>query len=1188
MIFFNFQSTVLRAAIGDFEDAQIYGSLQQSTDVNIRDKRHFFLPDIRSFALVALEVISRMCEKKLRYRHLEMEPENAPLMTYLSNMISDTYDGEFMDGCDGSFDLEEYTPVLQKKDYNKSNDFDPESICDELAKSMRSPGFATAQKVKKSESSRQKHKPNKLSQSLCVDDEDFVIQPDRTYSQASDLGKSHSKKCDRSESNISLSSKQAFEAFPVQSSSHKTKEVKKSESLRWLTKTGSILKSMTGADTTVSVFRAPSPDEHSHKHDITHESIAEEIETAASPMKRKGRKHKKREIDEFRSPHQHSEAVASFPVHSQQNPIECVGLENSDVESRSHTLEKKKSEDSKSAIWPAAPSPDVDIPVEPQDQLGEILDCLPGMAELEEVRKSTPSILELLSAKEAEKPLPRRSKFELVDYYAELKGRNQQNKNNHSIRGRPSSVISPADRKQRCRSADDSSTADDSHVVQTEPRKDVERRIIQTPSLVETKSKRAHPRHTRPRSHERISHENPDDEMGLRTSANGSPSKRLHSSIGSVSAVVRATDEQVQKRNRAQSALKRKLNQRGSNTVLKRPEQRGTGDLQSKYAALRRDRLQDKSDGHDMVSSGYSEQEVSTQNSDKTLPVNKNVTKFSKEFAPKVKQLDQLKHYSSFSSDESTTSTLSGFRQHDVSLSSSADPDTAEDYHMADVELPHNRTFSSGKNSFANQSRVTDSGFDSGSVSSEMSSDVTGHTNPAFISDLETSLDIAKGMRLKKKLQNAKLKRLEFQEDLPEEIILDDEFVLKTPQQMDLKSKQKPNDFQQISMKNLSLISGSPNVLLNHRPPSRSKVIEVCPVSPLSNDELYPDGATTKNLGNQVSGRYNQEDEKTTPKQGIYKKNEKLTYRVSNIASKRYRELTEKGVPLRVSVIDDADEQAIVQENPKIKEEKRETKKDKKRTQKRQNPIPDNHELFQDLDSKGFFLTSPRGNKPRQSPRKAFQPSAATRLELVQGTGKPAKMAETRMSLDDIIREIPEDNGSSVMEQTFDNEQIQHSREETLFNQPASESSESGSVPGGKCITPRSTFPQPAVMVDAELVIDRIFSQKQAQNHSTKLYTDFDNDTSRPLGLDKQALRSIADMSLHEIHIPPEEVNDDVELLSGMNILHVQCCKQLTTHVPLLMFNELLPADQGKFKVLTQRLQHVGQLGSIGTQVRLL
>ncbi|KAL5009081.1 hypothetical protein ScPMuIL_014662 [Solemya velum] len=564
-------STVLRAAIGDFEDAQVYGSLQQSTDVNIRDKRHFFLPDIRSFALIALEVISRMCEKKLRYRHFEMEPENAPLMMYLSNMISDSYDGEFMDGCDGSFDLEEYTPVTQRKDFSKNNDFDPESICDELAKSMRSPGFATAQKIKKSESSRHKHKPHKQNESQCVEDEDFVIQPDRTYSQASDLGKSHSKKCDRSGSNISLTSRQAFEAFPVQSSSHKTKEVKKSESLRWLSKPGSILKSITGTDTTVSVFKAPSPDEHAHKHNITHESIVEEeIETMASPMKRKGRKHKKREIDEFRSPHQQSETMTSFPVHSpRRNPrdvIECVVIDNSDVESRSHTLERKKSEDSKSAVWPPAPSPDIDIPAEPRDELGEILECLPGMAELEEVRRSTPSILELLSAKESEKPLPYRSRFELVDYYAEL-GRNHQSNYKPSSREMINRVVCPTERNARSRSADDIDDTDHGgHSAPRDSENGVERRVIQTPALVENKPKRAHPRHTRPRSHDRTSHENSreitndntvDESKPLTSKTNGK-SKRSHSSIGSVSATVRATDDQVNKRNRAQSALKRK------------------------------------------------------------------------------------------------------------------------------------------------------------------------------------------------------------------------------------------------------------------------------------------------------------------------------------------------------------------------------------------------------------------------------------------------------------------------------------------------------------------------------------------------------------------------------------------------------------------------------------------------------
>jgi acyl carrier protein phosphodiesterase len=57
---------VMRAAIGDFEETLIFGAMQQSPSSghSIRDKRNFFLPDIRSFALIALEIISNMCEKK--------------------------------------------------------------------------------------------------------------------------------------------------------------------------------------------------------------------------------------------------------------------------------------------------------------------------------------------------------------------------------------------------------------------------------------------------------------------------------------------------------------------------------------------------------------------------------------------------------------------------------------------------------------------------------------------------------------------------------------------------------------------------------------------------------------------------------------------------------------------------------------------------------------------------------------------------------------------------------------------------------------------------------------------------------------------------------------------------------------------------------------------------------------------
>ena len=54
----------MRAALGDFEEAQIYGSLQNGTITSSVSKKHFFLPDIRAFALVALEILGFVCKRR--------------------------------------------------------------------------------------------------------------------------------------------------------------------------------------------------------------------------------------------------------------------------------------------------------------------------------------------------------------------------------------------------------------------------------------------------------------------------------------------------------------------------------------------------------------------------------------------------------------------------------------------------------------------------------------------------------------------------------------------------------------------------------------------------------------------------------------------------------------------------------------------------------------------------------------------------------------------------------------------------------------------------------------------------------------------------------------------------------------------------------------------------------------------
>lgn len=63
-IFLSFQNSLFRAAVGDFEYVSIFGSLLQGADnPTCKSRRTFFLPDIRSFALITLEMILSVCNK---------------------------------------------------------------------------------------------------------------------------------------------------------------------------------------------------------------------------------------------------------------------------------------------------------------------------------------------------------------------------------------------------------------------------------------------------------------------------------------------------------------------------------------------------------------------------------------------------------------------------------------------------------------------------------------------------------------------------------------------------------------------------------------------------------------------------------------------------------------------------------------------------------------------------------------------------------------------------------------------------------------------------------------------------------------------------------------------------------------------------------------------------------------------
>ncbi|XP_036363744.1 uncharacterized protein LOC115217889 [Octopus sinensis] len=79
----NGNNSLFRAALGDFEYVSIFGSLLQGADnPTCKSRQTFFLPDIRSFALITLEMILSVCDKlvqmpkKNRYQNVKTQKSN--------------------------------------------------------------------------------------------------------------------------------------------------------------------------------------------------------------------------------------------------------------------------------------------------------------------------------------------------------------------------------------------------------------------------------------------------------------------------------------------------------------------------------------------------------------------------------------------------------------------------------------------------------------------------------------------------------------------------------------------------------------------------------------------------------------------------------------------------------------------------------------------------------------------------------------------------------------------------------------------------------------------------------------------------------------------------------------------------------------------------------------------------------
>lgn len=272
----------------------------------------------------------------------------------------------------------------------------------------------------------------------------------------------------------------------------------------------------------------------------------------------------------------------------------------------------------------------------------------------------------------------------------------------------------------------------------------------------------------------------------------------------------------------------------------------------------------------------------------------------------------------------------------------------------------------------------------------------------------------------------------------------------------------------------------------------------------------------------------------------------------SSAASKRYRELIKKGVPLRVSVVS-GDNDAI--HSPRAQSS----------TSNQNLPssgsLQKDDLLFNKLDNGGFFET---GKQDSQT-----QGQSGNIYNIIRDDDEEDRYCQLSAipSLEEIIKEIPDETGRYPEEA------------KAFLNRPESDVSikalqavlsRSGSTTDGKQIH------------DAEVIIDRIFSQQPGSSSEVapgvSLHTG--------LELDEAAIREIAMLSNKSSE--NQNLSDIEGLLAGVDGNHIRYCHAISSRIHLVNMNELLPANALMFDGLKARLQMKGSMGNIGNQVSVI
>ncbi|XP_060564613.1 uncharacterized protein LOC132723836 isoform X2 [Ruditapes philippinarum] len=1320
------QSMVLRAAVGDFEEAHIYGTLQQSLDNSIKDKRHFFLPDIRSFALIALEVVTRMSEKRFQNRYTHYSADHVPLKLNLTSVISDEEDefqaqysyevedthrmfhaihdndGFSSDESEDNFkvgkketgslanltsprrvmspafdgrDLSTPDTVVESDNENKVNDemqnqtmFTSKTSSKSKNKNefeindysnrsyekpkIKSKRHGTKSKLTTVSSSSSKSSPPNISVQLengrCVSPDpmkDETLQKLRKETKtSSSLNKKERKfSFSRKKSEEEIFKNGKMEAF-VKSDAEMNEKRKDG---KWLTKPTSILKSITSNDTTVSVFKAKPTDEENHLDAIEEEDINPGQSSFPRQVKVKEAKPNKAEVWD----------IIDEQYYTQVN------------KKASNKLKKTVSGESRSSLWSFISTPeDLD-----EDDMDDILDCLPGMADTFEYRKPEITVSDIMAerdnARTSESSKKKfnftqlsKSKFELIDYYEMLKSK--QITMNDIPEDKREMLINVVELKleEKRRKEDTVKTvirSDEMYDNNMSPgnnNSSGKMKIVSfRNSQVNTQS-------------QRNEYQNTNDPRLER--ARSAPLKRSRTPVVNKPAAEKPLEHNpvfqdtkaitYAKRNRARAALRRAIQNKGKQSVPRQVSERGQTDLSVKYATVRK------------VVSCTSDTETEPNDSELiTVPV---PTSESFSVTNHNTRVNNVKRYSSFSSNGSGSTLSSSERSRPAdtsltsgelsSLSSQADSDHYDtDYHMANIEK-----LSGNRKMIPTPSSRVDSGFESSSISSEMSDAFTNrklHLNAQFqmgsnkgiVDSWARNYKMIDG-NFESKSNNVANKNLPPVVCLPEHMESSENVsenkniqTINRDGRKDMTSHEKVKNMRNrkravphrhknsLNITPYTTVSSRPDALHSRsmsppcrvmspvgRPNSPSRSLspasarqfisneydnvnktsrpmspDARPMSPKSPSSSRPMSPMSRPMSPNVQPTNNRTlktalsktlspttiGPPTTGPSKPFSPGRKLSRPISpeipttNVdttdisdtasvaesstskASKRYRELVMKGVPLRTSVIDaDPDERKAnnFDSRPATAESMIEDQ-------------PDDQELFENLAAKGFFETKPRSRSP--SPTKNFnsgQTQKSANNKPNSKSGGTRRRKKKQVPLEEIVRESPTKAHRSPSENHL------AVTDEAFLNQPTSEDSETCSIKTNKSSASSPSGSKPKLMIDAELVIDRIFSQNQHENN------ELDVEVEAALGLDKDPFKAVKEMYLMNDPCDTPNLND-IPLLNGVNQKHLHECIEMASGLHVLSLRDLLPASHESFQVLRNKLQQIGQLGTVANQL---